>query len=802
MAVLRRLLPVFLLLAVQAAPLMAQSGRLGRAVVVGDGEILAGEPATTFRPGAVYVYREGDGAWQEVAALTAPAAVRGDGFGSSLALAGNSLFVTSNAAIHVFTRGENGEWAHETSIAVPADAADAGFGTALAAQGNWLLAGSPARSGFRGPRSQASQRPGAVHVFRRDANGSWRAQGVLTPPNSAVGDNFGAALAMVGGRALVGAPGSEEGAGRVHTFHLSNDVWTHADQFQARGAAANDGFGTTVALEGELALVGAPAANGGAGMVVVFGRTTDNSSWIEQSRLVAFDASVPGRFGSALTTAGGDVWIGAPAPGGLLTGSTYRYTSRSGVSAFPSGEMLRPAETDPRDGFGETLAVRAGIAAIGAPGMDHNAGAVLVYRRDGAGRWSHAATLTSPPDVLSPIVGGEQRCPDSGTIEIFDCGNVELLAFLPLTHLTSSERGRGVRLNDVWGWTDSETGREYAIVGRVEGTSFVDVTDPTNPVFLGDLPQTPGGPPSSTWRDMKVYANHAFIVADAAGAHGMQVFDLTQLRDVRDAPVTFEPTAHYTGIHSAHNIVINEETGFAYSVGSSSGGETCGGGLHMIDVRDPVKPVFAGCFADTATGRRGTGYSHDAQCVIYRGPDERYTGREICLGSNENALSIADVTDKANPRAVSSASYPNPAYTHQGWLTDDHRYFFMDDELDEISGTIERTRTLVWDLSNLEDPQLHTEFFGTTAASDHNLYIRDNFMYQSNYRAGLRVIDISDPGSPVEVGYFDTAPYLENEPGFSGTWSNYPFFESGTILVTSVQEGLFLLKKRNPATVF
>ena len=176
--------------------------------------------------------------------------------------------------------------------------------------------------------------------------------------------------------------------------------------------------------------------------------------------------------------------------------------------------------------------------------------------------------------------------------------------------------------NDLWGWTDPESGREYAIMGRADGTTFVDLSDPGNPVYLGELPLTEGAL-ANMWRDIKVYDNHAYIVADNAGAHGVQVFDLTQLRDVTDPPLTFEATALYDGINSAHNIVINEETGFGYVVGASGGGETCGGGLHMIDLSDPGDPVFAGCFSDANTGGAGTGYSHDAQCVRYHGPGRR-----------------------------------------------------------------------------------------------------------------------------------------------------------------------------------
>jgi choice-of-anchor B domain-containing protein len=321
------------------------------------------------------------------------------------------------------------------------------------------------------------------------------------------------------------------------------------------------------------------------------------------------------------------------------------------------------------------------------------------------------------------------------------------------------------------------------------------VTDPANPVYLGELPLHQGAQPN-LWRDIKVYRDHAFIVADGAGPHGMQVFDLTQLRGVRLPPVTFTETAHYDRIHSAHNIAINEATGFAYPIGSSGGGETCGGALHMIDIRDPTHPTFAGCYADTTTGMARTGYTHDTQCVTYQGPDARYQGKEICFNSSETAVGIADVTDKARPRTLAVASYPNVGYTHQGWLSEDQRYFFVDDELDELAGSVPKTRTLVWDVTDLEDPVLHAEYLGTTSASDHNLYVRGRYMYQSNYVSGLRVIDIADPAHPVEVGYFDTVPWGENVPGFAGSWSNYPYFKSGTIIVTSMREGLFVLRHR------
>ena len=323
-------------------------------------------------------------------------------------------------------------------------------------------------------------------------------------------------------------------------------------------------------------------------------------------------------------------------------------------------------------------------------------------------------------------------------------------------------------------------------MGRSDGTSFVDVTDAHNPVMLGNLPKTPGSR-SAAWRDMKVHADHVYIVADGAEQHGVQVFDLARLRDESGESVTFEPDFLYEGIASAHNIVINEDEGFAYVVGASGGGETCGGGLHMLDLGEPKNPVFAGCFADTDTGRSGTGYTHDAQCVTYHGPDEDYRGHQICIGSNEDALSIADVTDKDNPVAIGVADYPGVRYAHQGWLTEDHRFFYMNDEGDEGSGEVEGTRTLIWDVADLEDPILAAQYIAETKDTDHNLYILGNLMYQSNYGAGLRILDITNRTDPVEIASFSISPT-------GSSWSNYPYFESGVLVVTSMSDGLFIVR--------
>ena len=231
---------------------------------------------------------------------------------------------------------------------------------------------------------------------------------------------------------------------------------------------------------------------------------------------------------------------------------------------------------------------------------------------------------------------------------------------------------------------------------------------------------------------------------------------------------------------------------------TSAGGRACGS-LHIVDLRDPKNPTFAGCYTDLSVGLGAAGQTHDAQCVVYRGPDADYAGREICFAFSESAVSIGDVTDKAAPRVVGKAVMPNTAYIHQGWLTEDQRYLYVNDELDEMNGLTEGTRTMIWDVQDLEDPVLAGVYVADNNATDHNLYVAGNLMYQSDYAAGLRVLDVSDPENPVEVAWFDTAPYADEVPGFfDGSWSNYPFFESGNILVTSHKQGLFVVKRRRP----
>jgi len=392
-----------------------------------------------------------------------------------------------------------------------------------------------------------------------------------------------------------------------------------------------------------------------------------------------------------------------------------------------------------------------------------------------------SADHSNAPGSFAPCVKGMAA-------KTYPCKGVDMMS-----HVWPAELGLSF-INDIWGWVDPRTGAEYALVGGIEGTVFVDITDPKRPDVLGILPTHTSD--YLFWRDIKVYANHAYIVSEDTG-HGMQVFDLTRLRGVTGDPVTFTADFDYSGVSYSHNLNINEDTGFAYLVGT----DTCDGGLHMVDLSDPSAPSFVGCWSDD-------GYIHDTQCVVYHGPDIEHAGREICVNSaatfNDfspegilNTVTVTDVTDKSAPLRLDSFEYPRDGYSHQGWLTPDQRYFVHNDELDEVFYG-DPTTSRIFDLSDLDAITLVASTDNGNTSIGHNQYIEGNRLYASNYTSGLRIFstDHVADGDLAEIGYFDLYPENDNASFEGGTWSNYPYYRSRSIAVSSMDRGLFILRPR------
>jgi choice-of-anchor B domain-containing protein len=324
---------------------------------------------------------------------------------------------------------------------------------------------------------------------------------------------------------------------------------------------------------------------------------------------------------------------------------------------------------------------------------------------------------------------------------------------------------------DIWGYA-SPSGREYAIIALSGATAFVDVTNPICPVIVEQI--------AGEALDVKTLGTYALVVSDHT-ALGLQVIDMSL---IDSGVVTLAATANPGGFTTAHNIAVNEDSNFAYIVLTD-----LNSGFTAIDLSEPLNPVAVGDWTE--------GWVHDMQVVSYSsGP---YAGREVafvCGGSGINWFTIVDVTDKNNIFTRGAVAYPNASTPHQGWLSEDRRYFFFGDEGDESRFDLPTT-TYVFDVQDLDNPILHTTFTNNLCSIDHNQIVRGSRVYQGNYTSGLRVYDIADVNNIKEVGYFDTYPFSNERGnfGFSGAWGAYPLLPSGIILVSDISRGLFVLKE-------
>ncbi len=364
----------------------------------------------------------------------------------------------------------------------------------------------------------------------------------------------------------------------------------------------------------------------------------------------------------------------------------------------------------------------------------------------------------------------------SGTIP-FTATGIVLLGWLPLSTLDAAANSG----SSCWGYT-SPSGREYAIIGVSSGTAFVEITDPGRPVLVSLQPG-----PSSLWRELKTTSQgYAYVVSE--GGSGIQVFNLSEI----DAGIVTHVTDVTTGgcTEATHTISVNEATGFLYRNGGSS--TPCTGGkpqgLVIYSLADPANPSFVAHW--------NTRYVHDSQVVVWNRPGT-FFGKELAFCATNNgssggspAVTILDVTDKAAITVVRAVSYPQSGYAHQGWLSEDQRYFYLDDELDETSfGT--NTTTRIFDVSNPSGAFLLGTFSAGTTSIDHNLFVKGNLLFEANYTSGLRLFDITIPTAPVQIAWFDTYPDSDAAT-FNSLWGNYPFFPSGTVIGSDLEKGLFV----------
>lgn len=419
-------------------------------------------------------------------------------------------------------------------------------------------------------------------------------------------------------------------------------------------------------------------------------------------------------------------------------------------------------------------------------------------QRRAVGAYSSSQLLQTLPAPVKCVNGSAVVVPGDRQ-QTFRCSNLDLQDFKTHAWLGGSE-GFG---SGSWGWTSSD-GREFGAIGQQDGTAFIEISKDGRITYRGRLPTQTD---SSYWREIRG-VNHYFIIGSEANNHGVQIFDARKLLSVT-SPKIFSTTTDislFKGLPEGrcHNVVSFEEKNLAAAVGSVPRLGSCYSGLIWIDLSDPANPTSPGCAAEDY-------FVQDAQCLVYRGPDERYTGHDICYGFNEDTLTIYDVTNITAATIVSRNTYVGSQYTHQGVVLDpnDQSYLVLGDERDETDGIEPAadgfTVTYIWDIRDLQVPIQTGIFKSSVRAIDHNQYVHNGLSFQSNFGAGLRVIDVSSvPKDPTgklvkEVAFFDIFPEDDDLPGggaleYQGTWSHYAGFPSGNILINTIERGAYIVK--------
>jgi choice-of-anchor B domain-containing protein len=367
----------------------------------------------------------------------------------------------------------------------------------------------------------------------------------------------------------------------------------------------------------------------------------------------------------------------------------------------------------------------------------------------------------------------QARC-RNGKAGPYPCKGIDLVGYVE----PSVMGGAGIA--DVWGWVDPETGKEYALLGSTGGIQILDVTNPTEPVYLGKI--LGKADPSLIWQEIEILNDHVYAVCDLSPC-GLQVFDLTRLRGVEAALPVWRPDV-VLPIGPAHSIDSNPATNHIFVNGP---GVAVGTPL-IFDVSQPLAPVPVGVIADD-------GYTHDSLCRNYKGPDKDYKGNEICFNFNEDTVTIYDVTaDPMQPVQLARETYETASYVHSGALTKDHKTLISTDEGDEERLGIPST-LYIWDVSKLTTPKLISTWRAKSMSIDHNVYSEQDALYHANYVNGFRILDLrkAHEGKLSEVAYIDTVP-TSDAAEFNGAWAAYPYLPSGNILVGHMDGGLFIVR--------
>jgi choice-of-anchor B domain-containing protein len=394
--------------------------------------------------------------------------------------------------------------------------------------------------------------------------------------------------------------------------------------------------------------------------------------------------------------------------------------------------------------------------------------------------------------ALQPAQAASAACVQ-GSAGAFPCRDIDFESQMPLAQLSS----RPVSAANVWGFVDLDDNREYAVLGLRNGTAIVEVTDPAAPREVATIPGN-----SSPWREVKVYQvfdagenrwrAFAYVTTEAANS-GIQVIDLSGLPATAGLASTnldtsSQHTLYVSNIDYATNAGLPGLTPMLYVAGSNVNG----GSWRAYSLANPSFPQHVASAPTTRYMHDSTGFvvtdARTAQCAPGHNPCE------VLVDFNVEAVELWDVTSKTQPVLLGTGTNPNNRYIHSGWPTANATHVIFHDELEEIQLGLP-TRLYTLDLADLRTPTVQISHTGPTQTTDHNGYVRGTSYYVSHYRRGLVVYDAANPNALVEIAHFDN--YLTpstNSPGTDGAWGVYPFLPSGNLLVSDIENGLFVLR--------
>ena len=323
--------------------------------------------------------------------------------------------------------------------------------------------------------------------------------------------------------------------------------------------------------------------------------------------------------------------------------------------------------------------------------------------------------------------------------------------------------------NEVWGFAIN--GHEYAVLGTTLGTHFFDVTDPEN-IFEKDFYAGADSGPVIIHRDYHDYNGYLYAVSDE-GESTLQIFDISNLPE--EISLVYDDNDI---LERVHNIYIDTTAGKMYAC-AAKGGDSAYKAVKIYSLEDPTDPQKIGQYG--VVGGQSFGHVHDA----YVENDTAF------FNTGGDGLFVIDFSGD-DPELIdyfSSVDYPQAGYNHSGWLTEDKEYYYFADETHGTSMKIVKTNGFnELEIIGTFDAGKANEF-----SIPHNQIVHDGFLYVSYYYEGIQIFDIADPENPVNV-YGYTTSNIDPKASYEGAWGVYPFLPSGNIIVSDMQEGLFVFK--------